>query len=133
MSRILEQYTSAGGVGVNTVKKMAQVRNAVKQMRVMWLSLWRRPVSFSLHLATSAAAMAAGSRAQTAAIAPPVLILTVLLILPLTPLPTALSQTADQSTKEWLATMVAGPASAEVAAASPTVGTGLTKQASDLR
>ena len=25
MSRILEQYTSAGGVGVNTVKKMAEV------------------------------------------------------------------------------------------------------------
>lgn len=40
-------------------------------------------------------------------------------------------QTVDQSTKEWLATMVAGPASAEVAAASPNAG--LTKQASDLR
>lgn len=26
MSRILEQYTSAGGVGVNAVKKMAEVR-----------------------------------------------------------------------------------------------------------
>lgn len=87
MSRILEQYTSAGGVGVNTVKKMAQVRNAVKQMRVMWPSLRRRPVSFLLHLAAGAAAMAAGGRAQTAAIAPPVLILTVLLISPLIPLP----------------------------------------------
>lgn len=40
-------------------------------------------------------------------------------------------QTVDQSTKEWLATMVAGPASAEVAAASPNAG--LTKQASELR
>lgn len=26
MSRILEQYTSTGGVGLNTVKKMATVR-----------------------------------------------------------------------------------------------------------
>ena len=40
-------------------------------------------------------------------------------------------QTVDQSTKEWLATMVAGPASAEVAAASPT--TALAKQGSELR
>ncbi|KAL4448605.1 hypothetical protein ABPG75_005824 [Micractinium tetrahymenae] len=55
MSRILEQYTSTGGVGINTVKKMAT--------------------------------------------------------------------NADQSTKEWLATMVAGPASEEVANTGPS-GTG---------
>lgn len=124
MSRIVEQYTAAGGVGLSAVRKLAEVRRVGPRLHA-WhgcqCGCGKKEVGWWVATARRACTLRCEGR-------PAVAVPTAAARAPAHPA----WQAADDPTKQWLATMVPAAAAMEVATATSSRAGGSTSGASVL-